>query len=114
MRKHLLGDAQDIKKLATRLQISKKVQELNRRYPHPAQQPEAWTLAHAFSDLEESFLVFLEVFLPKLMNSSLGSDEIEDVLLDIGNEFEHILYHLRDPKFYSYLFPSKENRRSSK
>jgi len=64
---------------------------------------EAWALAHAFSDLEESFCVFLEELLPKLTQGQLDAGETHDVLLDIGEEFRHILYHLKKLKFYSYL-----------
>ena len=64
---------------------------------------EAWALAHAFSDLEESFWVFREELLPKLTEGQLDPGEIHDVLLDIGEEFRRIAYHLKNLKFYSYL-----------
>ena len=64
---------------------------------------EAGTIAHCFSDLEESFRVFLEEHLPRLVEGKLKPSEIYDLLLDIGEEFRHILYHIKGPKFYSYL-----------
>jgi hypothetical protein len=64
---------------------------------------EAGTLAHAFGDLEESFLQFLDDLLPRLVNNDLTAEEIESLLLDIGEEFRHILYHVADPQFYDYL-----------
>ncbi len=69
------------------------------------QEKEAWTLAHAFADLEESFRVFLDDQLPKLAQENLEPEEMHDLLLDIGEEFRHILYHIQDPKFYRYLTP---------
>lgn len=109
MREHLLNDAGAIQRLAARLQTSKKVQEFNQRYSEPSKNGEAWTLAHAFTDIEESFSTFLEVLLPRLMNKDLHGEQLEEVLLDIGDEFEHVLYHMKDPKFYAYLFsPEKE------
>ena len=65
---------------------------------------EAGTLAHAFADLEESFRTFLNELLPKLMSKeNLTPDEIDDLLLEILHEFRHILYHIKDSKYYWYL-----------
>ncbi len=64
---------------------------------------EASTLAHAFADLQESFRKFMKDQLPKLTQNQLDSSEIYDLLHDIGEEFRHILYHIKDPKFYHYL-----------
>ena len=69
------------------------------------QEKEAWTLAHAFADLEESFRAFLDDQLPKLAREDLEPEAMHDLLLDIGEEFRHILYHIQDPKFYRYLTP---------
>jgi hypothetical protein len=53
--------------------------------------------------LEESFGKFLEEQLPKLTDDHGERPEIYDLLLEIGEEFRHILYHIRDPRFYRYL-----------
>jgi hypothetical protein len=45
----------------------------------------------------------LEEQLPRLTNSQLTAPEIHDLLLEIGEEFRHILYHIKGPKFYRYL-----------
>lgn len=66
-------------------------------------QSEAGTIAHAFCDLEESFHVFLEDHLPKLTSGQLEPTQVYELLLDIGEEFRHILYHIKDPRFYQYL-----------
>lgn len=66
---------------------------------------EAWALAHAFSDLEECFRAFLERQLPKLTQAEGPPEarETYDLLLEIGEEFRHVLYHLNNLSFYSYL-----------
>jgi hypothetical protein len=64
---------------------------------------EASTLAHAFLDLEESFRSFVEQQLPDLMRGDLTEAEVCDKLDDIGDELRHILYHVRDARFYRYL-----------
>lgn len=66
-------------------------------------EPQAATLAHSLTDLEQSFREILETLLPKLLDPSLNSDQLNDVLLDIGEELRHILYHIKDPKFFQYL-----------
>jgi hypothetical protein len=72
---------------------------------------EGGTLAHGFSDLERSFRKFLSDLLPKLVDGNLSEREACNVLLSIGEEFRHIHYHLRDSRFYRYLWedaPSDE------
>ncbi len=69
---------------------------------------EAETLAHAFSDLEQSLRKFLDEQLPKLADPSLQGQVLEDLLLDIREEFRHVLYHLHDPKFFRTLEPTHD------
>lgn len=64
---------------------------------------EGWTLAISFADLEGSFHRFSNDLLPKLLAKNLNSKEAIDVLLDIGEEFRHILYHIHSSRFYDYL-----------
>jgi len=68
---------------------------------------EAWTLAHGLSDIEESFRNFLDKSLPKLVDENGPDGEMEAVLHEIGEEFRHILYHLKDMKFFQYLWPEQ-------
>ena len=79
------------------LSISKQVTSLDSE-----KEKEASTLAHCFLDLQESFNKFNNELLPKI-NQNLNEEEIDDLLLDIGEEFRHILYHIKDSKFYNYL-----------
>jgi hypothetical protein len=64
---------------------------------------EAWALAHALSDLEEAFVKIMDEQLPSLIERDLTPSEIYELLLDIGETLRHIIYHIRDPKFYGYL-----------
>jgi len=70
---------------------------------------EAWTLAHSFLDLEGAFRKFLDEYLPRLENSHLSDEEVNDLLLDIGEDFRHIIYHLNDPEFFRYLGTKKDS-----
>lgn len=71
-------------------------------------QAEAATLAHAFSDIETSLRKFLHEQLPKLADPSLQGEGLEDLLLEVREEFRHILYHLHDPEFLRVLEPTHE------
>jgi hypothetical protein len=69
---------------------------------------EAATLVHAFSDLEESMRAFLDEQLPKLADPAMKGEELEDLLLDIREEFRHILYHMHDPEFFRVVEPTHD------
>lgn len=88
----------ELKALAERLNRCEQVT----RYD-TATEKQAWTLAHNFLDLAESFRAFLDEQLPKLRDESLGCAELDDVLTDIGEEFRHILWHIQNAEFYAYL-----------
>ena len=97
MSKESLGQAEVIRKLAENLSKSKKVTSDDN-----GTEQEAWTLAHGFSDLEDSFRTFSGELLPKLLNENLSEEEIDEVLWEIGEEFRHILYHIHDNQYFSY------------
>lgn len=63
---------------------------------------EAYNIAHALFDIEEAAKTITELRL-KLESNTLGEMEINDVLTDIGDELRHILYHIKDMKYYDYL-----------
>lgn len=80
------------------LKRSRKVNSYDREH-----EKESETLAHCFIDIEESCKCMLNELFPKLLSSNMNEDEVDEILLDIGEEFRHILYHIKDPKFYKYL-----------
>ncbi len=69
-------------------------------------QEEPGTLVYAFSDLEESFRKFLDEHLPRLADPLVQGEQLEDLLLDIQQEFRHILYHIHDPQIFRVLEPT--------
>jgi len=64
---------------------------------------EAPRLAYSLGDIEDSATTLLQL-LPRLMTDSMPPAEIEELLHQIGEEFRHILYHVRDPRYFRYLF----------
>jgi len=69
---------------------------------------EAGTLVHALTDLEESLRTFLDEQLPKLIDPALKGEALEDLLMDIREEFRHVLYHLHDPQFFRMVEPTHD------
>ena len=98
MSKSILRDQAAIKRLADLLSNCPEVTKYDQ-----GEEQEAGVLAHSFGDLEDSFRTFLNEQLPKLIDEHTSPAELYDVLLEIGEEFRHILYHIGDSKFYRYL-----------
>jgi hypothetical protein len=67
-----------------------------------ADDDEGATLAHALTDIAESGARIANVLLPQLTSASDPAQAVE-VLSEIGEEVRHILYHVRDSKFFAYL-----------
>lgn len=84
--------------LVANLRKSEKVNSLD-----SSEEREADTLSHSLLDMEESFKVISNSLLPKLLDEKLRSEDVDDILFDIGEELRHISYHINDPKFYQYL-----------
>ena len=93
-----LAEMESIKALATVFSTCTKVNRYDRE-----DEPESWTLAFAFSEIEESVAKIYNELIPKLTQGELGSDEIYDLLFEAGEELRHVLYHIRDPQFFRYL-----------
>ncbi|MEE9336259.1 MAG: hypothetical protein V3U65_19390 [Granulosicoccaceae bacterium] len=94
--KSKLDDAQSI------MQLAKKLKKYSCVSKFDDNEPEAERLAHSLSDFERSFNVVLKELLPILIKAD-GNEEVQEALLDIGEELRHILYHIKDPKFFAYL-----------
>ncbi|MBH5401882.1 hypothetical protein HZZ13_29435 [Bradyrhizobium sp. CNPSo 4010] len=103
-----LGNEQMTELLQSKEAFRNLVQRLSTTPVIVRSQEEPETLAHAFSDLEISLRKFLHEQLPKLADPSIQGEPLGDLLLDIREEFRHILYHLHDPQFFRVLEPTHE------
>jgi hypothetical protein len=90
--------AANLSQMAQNLSVCEQVRQYD-----TSEEKEAWTLAHAFLDLTESFRKFSEEQLPKLSAGQMDSNQVNDLLLEIGEDFRHILYHIFDSRYYAYL-----------
>lgn len=100
-----LGRAEDVVALGQLLDLLPEVRRFDEGEHH-----EASTLAHAFADLEEAFTRFLTEHLPNLTQGTVEVSELPELLLDIGEDLRHILYHLADSRFYGYLHVGGDDR----
>ncbi len=96
----ILGNVDKIKELANRLSKSDRVAS----YDKP-DEPQSWTMAVALNDIEESFIRIFEEQLPPLLDGDMSTSMLEQHLHAIGEEFRHILYHMKDCAYYGYLWP---------
>ena len=78
-----------------------------------AGEPQGSTIAHALSDLEDSFSLVLSDLLPKLLDQTKSADELDDLLLDVGEELRHILYHIKDTRYFGYLVSDDDDQSTS-
>lgn len=100
-----LGNAAAIEKLAKKLDGFRQITNFDGRG-----EKQAWTIAHALADIEESAVTFVQDCLPKLKRAE-SEEEVLDALNDVGEELRHILYHIKDVRFYAYLIDEREIRR---
>ncbi len=101
---YLLGDPRSVTSLGLRLSNLSGI----RKYD-VGDYSESQTLARTFAELEESFRKYLDDQLPRLLDPDTRADGLFELLLDIGENYRHIIYHILDPWFYKYLFPVRED-----
>lgn len=99
-----LGDPRSVTSLGLRLSNLSGI----RKYDTGAYS-ESQTLARTFAELEESFRKYLDDQLPRLLDPDAEADELFELLIDIGENYRHIIYHILDPRFYKHLFPLRED-----
>jgi hypothetical protein len=116
MRKARQSKVTEMKKHQKLLTVSRVV-ELERRLSQIAEvarfdmpgEAQGHTLAHALSHWEDSFTAFLDDLLPKLANKTATDEELIDAIHDVGDELRHILYHIKDVKYFAYLLADSED-----
>jgi len=99
---YLINNIMDFnQKLEIIAQNLKKSEKVN-RYDN-GEELEAYTIAHALLDIEESATVLSKNFIPKLLSNDITENELNEILIDMGDVFRHIIYHIKDSKYYDYL-----------
>jgi hypothetical protein len=73
-------------------------------YDVPGEPREGERIAHSILDIDESCQRIRDQIVPRLLNATLDEAGIDDALHDLREEYRHILYHLREPRFFDVIF----------
>lgn len=94
----VLADARHVVRLATALDSL-----LSMRKFRQDGEPGGWNVAHGLADIEQSCRAIVDDHLPALLAASGDPVACQEVLLQLGEDLRHILYHTRDIRFFRYL-----------
>lgn len=94
-------------KLADTLLRSDVLREFVTRRGSGSAKEDAWEIATGLSDILES-AERLRDLVASLAASDADHSDIEDALNAIGEEYRHILYHIRSTKYFGYVQPVEE------
>ncbi len=83
-----------IKKLSQRIKSSEVIAKHGQEW-----EDEETVLAISLLEIEESFRKIFDVLLPRIESET----RIDPVLWEIGEELRHIIYHIHDTRYFSYL-----------
>ena len=89
-------------RLADQLARNPKVHRAARQHG-TTPEAEAMQIATALLDIEESANALFGSLVPKLLVADPAGSEADDLLQAIGEEYRHILYHIRDTKMFDYI-----------
>jgi hypothetical protein len=67
----------------------------------------AMEIATGLVDIKESADRLFRDLVPRLLKVPSKSDAADDLLNEIGEEYRHILYHIRDTKLFNYILEEK-------
>jgi hypothetical protein len=90
-----------LEKLKTITHNLEKCERVNRY--STKEENQADTLANVFIDIESGLKKIIQEQIPKLYLNELTEEEVDDLILDIGEDLRHLIYHVNDTKVYNYL-----------
>ena len=83
--------------------ITENIRKIRRITSHnDGNENEVQALSHGLVDIEEA-IKGMGNLINELYASVLPEQEVEEILIDIGDHLRHIVYHVRDTKYYEYL-----------
>jgi hypothetical protein len=104
---YLAGNTAQLKNLADQLGKMPEVRSAASRRGNGDVVAEAWQIASALSDIEESCELLFQDLVPRLAVSSAGGEEATALLHEIGEQYRHILYHILDTTLFDYVIPPR-------
>lgn len=94
----LLADANEVKRLATALDCLLSMRKFGKEG-----EPAGWNIAQGLADIEQSCRAIVDDHLPALLAEADNPGMCQEILMRIGEDLRHILYHTQDMRFYRYL-----------
>ena len=70
-------------------------------------EPGAWNLIYSLKGIQDSCRSLLDEELPKVVAAST-EEGLQDALLEVGIELGHLLYHVRDARYFDGRLPLLE------
>jgi hypothetical protein len=86
---------EEVRKLSSKIKNSNVIKKNLPKWEH-----EADVIAIALLEIKQSFEKIYKDYIYRFDNEN----KPDDILLDIGEEFRHVLYHIKDMNYFSYLF----------
>jgi hypothetical protein len=98
----MLADMDRVKALAQRLRSLRVVEAAARRRANGSVDEEAWQIATGIADIEESTHRLFGEIVPRLLRAE-SEEEASGLLELVGEEYRHIMYHIRDTKLFDFI-----------
>ena len=96
----LLRKTKDIVSLSKKIAESEVVKKYDQS--SSKKDPESWVVAYSLSEIEESCQKISIDLLKKLVAAET-TEQVDCVLSDIREELRHMLYHIKDSKFFKII-----------
>ena len=96
---------EEVRKLSLKIKNSNVIKKNLQKWEH-----EADVIAIALLEIKQSFEKIYKDYIYRFDNEN----KPDDILLDIGEEFRHVLYHIKDMNYFSYLFDENTSDNSIK
>lgn len=90
-------EARETVDLARKLEIVPQVARLA-----SADEPGGWRVAYSLMEMDGSMSRIQEVVM-RIRSEEVDAEQLHGLLIDIGEELRHVLYHVKDSGFYDYL-----------
>jgi Zn-dependent oligopeptidase len=89
--------------IAQRLLASSRFRQTSSAQGFQTAEEAAWELATSLADIEEASKRYVNDLMPRLVAADVAEEELADLLHAIGEELRHVLYHVRDARYFGYL-----------
>lgn len=104
-----MNDDHGVEALANHLEKVPALHRVVRKGGATSERAAAWEIATGLADIRQSADKLFNEIVPRLLSTAPDSEEAEDLLSEVGEEYRHILYHIVTNEFFSYVVPPAES-----